>query len=177
LSDPAFGLSCCGSFLIGVAGSIWPKVGVTSLASSSEGAGVNLFLDDREGATAACISAVERVFRVVRRVGCRVDDTRPLAAERRGARELIVEVTVDVDFAVTAVMMLVSLPSSSSDSGGGEGITFRLRLGDDWTGLETGTADADRRVPAVDVRVDLTIVAAVFGEFGVVSDVDTRFEN
>jgi hypothetical protein len=89
----------------------------------------------------------------------------------------MVEVTVDVDFAVTAVMMLVSLPSSSSDSGGGEGITFRLRLGDDWTGLETGTAEADRRVPAVDVRVDLTIVAALFGELGVLSDVDTRFEN
>lgn len=106
---------------------------------------------------------MERVFRVVRRVGCRVDDTRPLAVDRRGARKLTVEVTVDVDFIVTAVMMLVSLPSSS-DSGGGEGITFRLRLGDDWTGLETGTADADRRVPAVEVRVDLTIVAGVVVE-------------
>jgi len=129
--------------------------------SSSEGGGVNLFLDGREGATSACISAaVERVFRVVRRVGCRLDDTRPLAVDRRGARELIVEVAVDVDFVVTAVMMLVSLPSSS-DSGGGEGITFRLRLGDDCTGLETGTADADRRFPAVEVRVDLTMVAGL----------------
>lgn len=138
-------------------------MGVTDSCSASEGAGVNLlFLDDLDGAISACISAVERVFRVVRRVGCLVDDTRPLAVDRRGARELIVEVTVEVDFVVTAVIMLVSLPSSS-DSGGGDAITFRLRLGEDWTGLETGTADADRRVPAVvEVRVALTIFCGVF---------------
>ena len=154
-----------------------PSVGVTDLVSSSEGAGVSLFLDDRAGAMSACISAVDKVLRVVRRVGCLADETRPpLAVDRRGARELIVDVTVDVDLVVAAVMMLVSLPSSS-ESGGGEGITFRLRLGEDWTGLETGTADADRRVPAVEVRVALTIFAGVDGDLmASLAMVHTRFE-
>ena len=73
---------------------------------------------------------------------------------REGAREE----TVDVDFVVTAVMMEVSLSSSSEDSAGGDGwIVLRRRLGEEATGLETGTADAERRVPAVDVRVARTI--------------------
>ena len=77
---------------------------------------------------------------------------------REGAREE----TVDVDFVVTAVMMEVSLSlplsSSSEDSGGGVcWIVLRRRLGEEATGLETGTADAERRVPAVDVRVVRTI--------------------
>ena len=78
---------------------------------------------------------------------------------REGARDD----TVDVDFVVTAVMMEVSLSlaasSSSEDSGGGEGWTvLRRRLGEEATGLEMGTAEAERRVPAVDVRVARTIV-------------------
>ena len=77
---------------------------------------------------------------------------------REGAREE----TVDVDFVVTAVMMEVSLSfaaSSSEDSRGGEGFTvLRRRLGEEATGLEMGTAEAERRVPAVDVRVARTIV-------------------
>lgn len=76
-------------------------------------------------------SAVERIFRVFRRaVDCRVEvDVRPLAVvvlRDEGA----IDRTVDVDRVVTVVMTLVSLPSSS-DSGGGEGIVFRRRLGED----------------------------------------------
>lgn len=93
----------------------------------------------------------------VRRVDWRVVEGRPFVVRRAGAREEIFEVIVDVDFVVTVVMMLVSLPSSS-DSGGGEGIVLRRRLGEDWTGLEMGTAAAERRVPMVDVRVALTIL-------------------
>lgn len=153
--------------MIGVAGSTLPSAGVTERVSCScsEGAGVNLFRDDLFGAIPACISVVESVFRVVRRaVVCLVDDTLPFvaAADLLGALELIAEVAVEVDLVVTLVIILVSLPSSS-DSGGGDGITFRRRLGEDWTGLETGTADADRRVPAVEVRVALTIFAVVIG--------------
>jgi hypothetical protein len=79
---------------------------------------------------------------------------------REGAREETVEM---VDFVVTAVMTEVSLslPASSSEDsgGGGEGFTvLRRRLGEEATGLETGTADAERRVPAVDVRVVRTIL-------------------
>ena len=82
-----------------------------------------------------------------------VVDVRPLVARRGGARELTVEVTVEVDFVVTVVIMLVSLSSSSDCSEGGDGTVLRLRLGDDCAGLETGTADAERRVPAVDALV------------------------
>jgi hypothetical protein len=80
---------------------------------------------------------------------------------REGARED----TVDVDFVVTAVMMEVSLSSSSEDSGGGDGwIVLRRRFGEEATGLETGTADAERRVPAVEVRVARTIVGINKGD-------------
>jgi hypothetical protein len=102
---------------------------------------------------------VVRVDRVVRRVDCLVaavvvveDRRRLVVVVRRveGARED----TVEVDFVVMAVMTLVSLSFSSEDSsGGGDGIIFRRRLGEDWTGLETGTAAAERRVPTRDVRV------------------------
>ena len=97
--------------------------------------------------------------RVVRRADCRVAVV--AEEERRVARVVVRRVegpredTVDVDFVVIAVMTLVSLSLSSSDSsGGGEGIVvFRRRLGDDWIGLETGTAEAERRVPATASRV------------------------
>ena len=61
--------------------------------------------------------------------------------------------------------------SPSSDSGG-EGIVLRLLFGDDWTGLDTGTADAVRRTPAVEVLVALTIlmIALIFRSF-----VETRW--
>jgi hypothetical protein len=76
------------------------------------------------------MSSVVSVWRVVRRdLVCRVDEGRPFV-DRRGARELMAEAVVDVDLVVTAVMMLVSLPSSS-DSGGGDGMTLRLRFGED----------------------------------------------
>lgn len=107
------------------------------------------------------ISAGVRVERVVRRAEVRVavvDERRPAvvrAVERRaGARED----TVEADFVVMAVRTEVSLSlsSSSSDScsGGGERMVFLRRLGDDCTGEETGTAEAERRVPATaEVRV------------------------
>lgn len=80
---------------------------------------------------------------------------------RDGAREE----TVDVDFVVTAVMMEVSLSSSSEGSGGGEGfIVLRRRLGEEATGLEMGTAEAERRVPAVEVRVARTIAGRMADE-------------
>jgi len=68
--------------------------------------------------------------------------------------------TVEVDFVVVAVIMLVSLSLSSSESSGGtEGIVvFRRRFGDDWTGLETGTAEAERRVPATEDRLARAIL-------------------
>ena len=90
-------------------------------------------------------------------MGCRVLEARGFVARREGAREDRVEATVDVGFAVAAVVMLVSLPSSS-DSGDGRGIVLRLRLGEDWTGLDTGTAEAERRTPAVVARVTLGIL-------------------
>jgi len=75
-------------------------------------------------------SAVERVFRVLRRaVDCLTADALLLAAvvlRDDGAADR----TVDVERVVTVVITLVSL-SSSSDSGGGEGIVFRRRLGED----------------------------------------------
>ena len=100
---------------------------------------------------------VVNVARVLRRVDCRVDEARPFVVRREGAREE----TVDVDFVVSEVMMEVSLAlaSSSSESGGGEGLTvLRRRFGEEAMGLETGTAEAERRVPAVEVRVARTIV-------------------
>jgi hypothetical protein len=105
------------------------------------------------------ISAGVSVERVVRRADVRVavEERRPAvvrAVERRaGARED----TVEVVFAVMVVRTEVSLSlssSSDSSSGGGERIVFLRRLGEDCTGEETGTAEAERRVPATaDVRV------------------------
>ena len=111
----------------------------------------------------AWISVVVRVERVVRRVDCRVA---VVADERRAARVVVRRVegtredTVEVDFVVVAVIMLVSLSLSSSESSGGtEGIVvFRRRFGDDWTGLETGTAEAERRVPATEDRLARAIL-------------------
>ena len=76
----------------------------------------------------SCTSADESVVRVVRRVTCLVVvDARDLAGARLGAREL----TVEVDFVVTVVTTLESLSSSSEFSGGGDGIVFRRRFGED----------------------------------------------
>jgi hypothetical protein len=130
-------------------------VGVTERVVASDGAGVNLFLDERPVCAATCVSAVDKAFRVVRRVEATglVEETLPLVA-RLGAREL----TVELDLTVAAVMVLVSL-SPSSDSGGGDGIVFRRRFGDEATGLDTGTDAAERLVPAVDVRVARTMMS------------------
>ena len=100
---------------------------------------------------------VVRVERV-RRVDCRVA---VVVEERRATRVVVRRVggtredTVEVDFVVVAVIMLVSLSLSSSESSGGREaiVVFRRRFGDEWTGLETGTAEAERRVPAAADRL------------------------
>jgi hypothetical protein len=155
--------------MIGVAGGMGVASGGLVEPTLSVGAGVaNLpvvLVDWRErgfGVTvdvSSWISAGVRVARVVRRAEVRVavvEERRPAvvrAVERRaGARED----TVEADFVVMAVRTEVSLSLSSSDScsGGGERIVFLRRLGDDCTGEETGTAEAERRVPATaEVRV------------------------
>ena len=105
------------------------------------------------------MSTVESVLRVLRREDdfWRVEGARLFAAVVRreeGARE---EVRL-----VTAVITLVSLASSSDGVGDGDATTFRLRLGELCTGLETGTADADLRVPATEFRVTLAMLTVRF---------------